>query len=501
MTLFIQNDAAGVGAGTVQPELAMANLTVIANLDTGIGLAPATGNLQQVTYARTDPGIPPTRLAALVNTNFAVNPAGIDIIVLAVGPNFTLRDGTLITTVGGTALAPAGTTGPGAPLNGTVSCVVIYDTSDKDGEGYCLARAGSRGTLDLRLSLPVMAYHELSHAFRIVTGTVRQLTPACNPSSPEERAAITDENDMRIQLAAINGEPVVLRDPGIHCGRSCGGGGNGNCCIVASVSSGSPLSVEVAELRTLRDQFLRRSEVGHAFFDSLHYAYYGFSPQVIGIMATDLDVRATALNGFVRPLIRILRLVRDHAIDGLDPDELGRRCVAAFDDPAETSAARSALVRALAIILDHGSAGLSPAEQTVASLLAGRALPDPHVSWGLIEPVRLYHLLLRLVRTGAPSAAVGRWFTEAVDDWAGNLPIDTCWGAFDLATARRELDILESTLLRNPGPRRVFLRRLAERHPTATAIARAVAERSEPGGRREPAERGRAAERSEGVPT
>ena len=95
--------------------LAFVHLSVIANLDAGLGLAPAVGNLQQVTYAQTDPGIPPTRLNTLVNTAFGVNPAGTDIIILAVNGTFTLNDGSLITTRGGTALPPAGSGCPVPP--------------------------------------------------------------------------------------------------------------------------------------------------------------------------------------------------------------------------------------------------------------------------------------------------------------------------------------------------------------------------------------------------
>jgi hypothetical protein len=478
MTLFIQNDAVGAGAGTISAALAAVHLTVIANLDTGFGLGATTGNLQAVTYTQTDPGIPPTRLNTLVNTAFNVNPAGIDIILLAVGGNFTLNDGSLITTSGGTALSPAGSGLPGSTLNGTASALVIYDTSDNNGSGYCIARQGTGGTLDLRIPLSVMAYHELSHAFRIVTTGLLALTAQCNPSSPEENAAITDENDMRTQLATLVGDPVVLRDPLIHCGQSCGGGG-GSCCIVATVSSGSPLSAEVAELRALRDGFLRRSEVGFAFFESLHYAYYGFSPQVVTIMAADLGLRSMALHGFVRPLIRMLRLCRAYAVDGVDTAELGRRVAAELGDRADVLAAQAVLSRMVALTDDPARAELSLAERRVADLLAGRALPDPHVSWALIEPVRMYHSLLGSVRGGATPDALGRELQEFLVDWAGRLPIDTCWGRLDVNTVRAELDMLASTLLRSPRARDVFLRRLAERYAAATAVATAVGERLE----------------------
>ena len=475
MTVFIQNDAAGAGAGTVRPELAAVHLTVIANLDTGLGLGAATGNLQAVTYTRTDPGVPPRRLDTLVNTDFGVNPAGVDIIVLAVGANFTLNDGSLITTVGGTALPPAGSGQPGATLNGTASCLVIYDTSDNDGNGYCVARQGGGGALDLRIPLPVMAYHELSHAFRIVTDSLLALTATCDPASPEEHAAIVDENDMRTQLADQLSEPVVRRDPNIHCGRGCGGGGDGSCCVVATVTSGSRLSAEGGALRELRDSFLRRSETGFAFFEALHHAYYAFSPQVVTAMAADLDLRAVTLDGFVRPLIRMLRLIRDYAVDGAGAADLGRRFLDGLGDPAEVRATRAALDRVDVLIRSAVPTGPDTTERRVAGLLAEWALPDAHIRWALVEPVRDYHRLLSVV-AAEPAEDLGQRLHSMIVDWSGRLPVEPCWGALDLATARAELAMLTGTVLRDPGARRAFLDRLLAGYGSVTAVRTAVAE-------------------------
>jgi hypothetical protein len=474
VSVFIQNDAVGAGAGTVNAPLAAVHLSVISNLDTGLGLAPAVGNLQQVTYAQTDPGIPATRLNTLVNTAFGVNPAGTDIIILAVNGTFTLNDGSLITTRGGTALPPAGSGMPGAGLNTTASCLVLYDTSDRNGTGYCLARAGTGGTLDLRLPLSVMLYHELSHALRIVTTGLLVLTAACNPASPEESAAITDENDMRTQLAALTGDPVILRDTNIHCGGACpgGGGGGGSCCIVASVSSGSPLSAEVQELRALREQLLRRNEVGFAFFDDLHYAYYGFSPQMVSVMAADLELREVVLEGFVRPLIRMLQLVRDLCIEELDAPELGRRFRERLAG-AETARADEAMVRASGMLTSTSPAA-SDAERQVAELLATRALTDPHVRWALVEPVLAYHELLSGRRDGESDPALGARLVAFVDSWAGELPLSPQWGLLATEQVADELDVLESTLLRSAVARRRFLGRLGAEFGAATAIEAAV---------------------------
>ena len=355
MTMFIQNDATGAGAGNVAPQQAFVDLAIISNGDTGLGLAAQAGNRQQVTYARTDPGVPPIRLDALVNTAFTPDygqgngPQAVNLIILAVGANFTLNDGRLITNVGGTALPPSNSGEPGAGSNTTNDCLVLYDTSQSNGLGYCVARAGTGGTLDLPSSNAIILYHELSHAFRTVNNTALALTVACNPSSPEENAAITDENDLRTQIATAAGNPVVLRDPGIHCAQNCGGGGGGgndDCCIVASVSSGSPLSAEVRALRAVRDGLLRKSEVGYAFFESLHHDYYAFSPQVCTLLAGHPQLYGLVLDGFVRPLVHALRLIQEYTLSGATAPILADHFAADHVDRVAAEARLQTLSRA-----------------------------------------------------------------------------------------------------------------------------------------------------------
>src|SRR5206468_3724559 len=115
--------------------------------------------------------IPATRLATLVNTNFnpdyglGAGPQAVPIVILPVLANFVLNDGRSILAVGGTSLAPSNSGLRGAALNNTTDCLVIYDTTQNNGAGYCAAR-GTTATLNLQTPNPVILYHELSHAFR-----------------------------------------------------------------------------------------------------------------------------------------------------------------------------------------------------------------------------------------------------------------------------------------------------------------------------------------------
>ena len=339
MTVFIQNDATGAGVGNVDANQAFIDLFIISNSDTGLGLVGPVGNIDQVTYGRTDPGAPAVRLNALINTVYNPNYGGgaqtVNIFIIGSQSNFILNDGRFVTNIAGTALPPQGSGLAGAGLNTTNNCLVIYDTSQSNGNGYCVARNGTGGTYDLAFSSPAILYHELSHAFRIVNNNLQALTAACNPSSPEENAAILDENVYRTQSAASTGVPVVLRDPGIHCGIPGSSGSCKACCIIASVASRSPFSAEVQLLRAVRDQFLRATEVGFAFFQNFFRDYYAFSPQVSTIMAGQPQLSDFVLQGYVRPLIISLQLLQEeNALEAASDKELGEAFIGRHPDHA-----------------------------------------------------------------------------------------------------------------------------------------------------------------------
>lgn len=479
MTLFVQNDAVGAGTGSLDPQIAAVNLAVIAMGDTGLGLAAQVGDRQQVTYARTNPGIPATRLDLLVNTPFTpdygAGPQAVDIVILAVKANFFLNDGRSIVTVGGTVLPPAGSGLVGATINTSNACLVVYDTSQSNGNGYCLAEVGMGGALDLPTPNSVILYHELSHALRVVTNALLALTVACNPSSPEEHAAITDENDLRTQIATATGDPVLLRDPGNHCGASCGGTTT-TCCIVASVATGSPLSDEVAKLRTIRDSFIRRSEIGYAFFHSLNYGYYAFSPQIAALTAGDLALRNVVLEGFVRPLIITLQLIQAYALSDADAENLGRGFRIAHPDRA-AAAARSELQQGAVDALIDGT--LPAAQASAARLLVQRALPDSHVVWALVEPLLLYREALQAFLDGRPDTEVGQLISDGIAAWAARLPLDTVWGQLSIAEVQTELEQLESTLIRDVHAQQLFEDRLAREYGHVTAVATTFRQRKE----------------------
>ncbi|HEX5832205.1 MAG TPA: CFI-box-CTERM domain-containing protein [Pyrinomonadaceae bacterium] len=478
MTMFLQTDATGAGSGSINQTQGFVDLAAIANGDTGLGLGALAGNRQQVNYNRTDNGVPATRLGNLVSTAFnpdyglGAGPQAVNIIVIPAGANFVLNSGTLITTIAGTALPPNNSGLGGATSNTTNDCLVIYDTSQNSGNGYCVARAGTSGTLDLDFPGSVLLYHELSHAFRIVNNTLLALGGGCNPSSPEENAAITDENDQRTQRAAQLSIPVVLRDPGIHCGGGgpCGGGGGGDggCCIVATTATGSGLSDEVQALRSLRDGLLRKTEVGFSFFQTLHRDYYGFSPQVCTLMAQHPPIRLLVLEGFVRPLVTILRLVEHYAVGRCDSETLGHEFVAQHDDQ-EVAAMRLVTLARARQLLAGSDAMLTDEELKLVELLAP-ALLSEHVRWALIEPLEIYETALLAHLTESGVERIGTRLYEDINAWAGRMPLDAIWGALAVSELGNELKALDTILLRTPSARTGFRHRLKGKFGDITAV-------------------------------
>jgi|GEM_PF-1835038 len=475
MTMFIQDNATGVGVDALDAAQGAVDLGIIAHGDTGLGYGATVNHRQPVTYARTQSGTPPTRLDSLVNTahtpNYGAGAAPVPIVILPVRDNFTFSDGRMITTMAGITLSPHSSGLSGWRLNTTEDCLVVYDTTENSGNGYCVPQlGGTAGTFPLRLPRAVLLFHELSHALRVVTNALLAYGGPCSPSSPEERAAIVDENILRVQIA---GSSAALRDPGTHCAQYCTAPSSNSCCIIASVTSGSPSSEDVAALRAVRDGFLRRSEVGYAFFQTLFHDYYAFSPQIATILAGRPGLRGAVHDGFVRPLVTILQLMRRYGVDNATAAELGTAFGAAHRDRAASQ--HSWVEQARSWIADPASAGVSPDQIPVLAELLGRALESGHVVWALVEPLEIYERALEVSMDGRSDEAIGEFLVDAFSMWGSRLPLDPVWGSLPIGRLDTELAIVEKILLRTPASRANFRDRLTREFPDITAIQSLIA--------------------------
>ena len=466
MATFILQDATGIGSDDLDPAQGFIDMTIIAN-DTGLGIADPAAGKQRMTYTRSVNGPPQLRLDAMINTGFSPDYGSgannVDTIVVAGLKSLVLDDGTSMAN-NGTALPPKSSGLPGASLNPTEQCLVIYDTQLT----ICVASAGSGGSLDLGVSAPVALYHEFSHAFRIVNNTLLALTGTCDPSSPEERAAIIDENDLRTDLANRQGASATLRDPGNHCGKTdsdCE-----SCCIIATLVSRSPVSRQVQMLRCARDHFVRGTEVGYAFFDHFFRDYYAFSPQACTLMAGDQSLRRQLLDGFVEPLLDFWNIMVARGRCLMSSTQLGTAFIALHPDRLHAERRHATLLGTSAYWESaDGQSAEAPAQ--LMALLRERAWPSPYMQWALVAPVRLMHALLTRYLAGADAPAIGRAFTEALDAWAPEVPICTLWAAFPAAQVRRELAFCERALLQTTKSKTRFRQRLGERFRDITAVA------------------------------
>jgi len=464
MAFFILQDAAGIGSDDIDTLQAFVDLVIIAN-DDGVGMDDPVDGKQLVTYNRTQDGPPQLRLDDLVNTTFTPDYGSgaqqVDTLVIPGLSGFTLDDGSSFQN-NGTALAPQGSGLAGSSLNTTDFCLVIYDTQ----QNICVARDGTDGDIDLPISNPVVLYHELSHAFRVVTNAQLELTLECDPSSAEENAAIVDENDLRTQIADRQGETPALRDPGIHCGEV---GCDGGCCIIATVASKSLNSKQIHFLRSVRDHFVRSTEVGYAFFQKFFYDYYSFSPQVCTIMAGNRGIPEHLLEGYINPLLDFWRVMIERSGNNFTDAELGAAFVRHHRDRDAARARLEALQRTVTYWLQDETAG-SDAPPELIKLLRERAWPSEHMQWALVAPVRIYHEVLTLCLAGADEPTLGRAFNEELDAWAPEMPISDVWAALAADEVVKELEFCENVLLQSATSKKRFHQRLLDRFKDITAV-------------------------------
>jgi hypothetical protein len=450
MTLFIQNDAGGDGTGSVFPNQAELDLFLISKEDAQLGEKTLTSpaDLIEVTYDQpAQTGFPPKRLAELVNTKFKDVPADpTDIIILAVDDSFLFTNNQSIKVPGGGAtLPPKSSNEVGSALNPTESVLVIYD---KDSCGSLEVGLVSKA-FDLESPPPVTLFHELSHAFHFATNKALSTGASGCAASPEEKAAEEDENKMRAQMN------LPLRDPTMHCSKPS----NiilASCCIIASLATGSQ-SIELNSLRQIRERFLRSSEIGHDFFERLHYDYYAFSPQVCEQMSRDPRLSADIAAYYVRPLKECLGLAYAHLVEDIAPEEIGRRMVDSIP-PELAQASRAQIEDAVAAIEAQGH---------VAPSAGGPALPrtpsqaaqSPYVRWALVRTIAIYLQAVSADKAGCSVVEIGAFMSASLDEWAGELPVTDVWSELSDYEALRELRFLQG-LLKASAARERFAERL-----------------------------------------
>ena len=455
MSLFIaQTD----GTTTFEVGTAEVDMISMSLQDTGLGFSESATQVIEgvttipVTYAQTQSGPTADRLNALVNTIGYTAPP--DIIVVAVNDTFVLSDGTSLKG-NGVALHPGET---GNPFAANVS--TFYDTTLCAGAGITVDAEGG-GTTTTRTD--EVLYHELSHCFHFVTGT------EASTGAQEEQNAETDENLMR----DVHGD--THRDVTSHNG-SCGGGVP-SCCVVASLSTGSPHSSEVSRFRRYREHTLRGSDVGDDFFARFHHGYYAFSPEVVRLLGRTPGLSDAVRERYVVPLLAAVELLihyADERGEGLEP-----LLAAQLRRPGGAEAFSRERIARLRLGLErHERAvdappGLEQAVGALAAHIRSTAAGDAMLRWALVDIVELWAGGMLMLHDGEPVDAV---LGERIASWLGRMPISPIWESFSRLKAREELTALDQFLF-NPAARTAFANRLGTRFPehgeTATEWAHA----------------------------
>ncbi|MCI4066664.1 hypothetical protein MRQ36_30530 [Micromonospora sp. R77] len=318
-----------------------------------------------------------------------------DIVVSGVPSSFVLPDGNVITAVAGETFTDTTSAGDSVVR-------VAYDVGLCNGSGYWVdGQSGSH----VDMPRAIILYHELSHAWHIVTGTV------AGTSAAEEQAAETDENVAR----SAKGEDLRLTTS--HNG-GCGSPGSSSGdwqidCFVVTAAMGADAQKAVDALRLVRDLAVRVLPVGYALFEDLYREYYSYSPGIARRLWLDPALRDAYREAVVEPLLTVYAVLL--------------RALRAWPDVAAVDAA---LADALATAVGAGPLRDPLAAQLVDVVLdrgprdgpVGAGLVDdrlPLTQWAIIRPVRTYWRLRLGGWTPEPAALraniVAWWLEQAPD--------------------------------------------------------------------------------------
>jgi hypothetical protein len=398
---------------TGTPDTVFGNLFTIVSQDLGLGTAnvPGDATVQSVIYKKDPANTTATaqRVLDIVNDPGTVVATG-----LPSGTTIVLH---LDLPTGDVSID---VTGNGVTFHDRLANVVriVYDTGQCNGQG--IFTIGLDGHTHIATPNPVVLYHEMSHAFHDLKGTVAPTSAA------EEQAAETDENVMRDQIGLP--ERLTTNHSG-GCGAPGGGGGGG--CLVVTAAYQPEAENPARWLHAVRGAMLPRYGLGGQLFTQAYAQYLQFSADIAASMRADEDLRAAVRSLVVDPLLRVyaagaarwLRAsVMRHAAGHLD-----RPVPAAMRHPALTPDREVATGMVAVLYAALASPG---------SLYQDEDLPDtvrrvmPAIAtassgrltrWALVEPLALYWELEAQGGdiAGRLVAAVG----QRSAGWLGQAPV------------------------------------------------------------------------------
>jgi hypothetical protein len=337
----------------------------------------------------------------------------------------------------------------------------VYDTTLCDGDGIWVDKEGGGTTC---MSTSVLLYHELSHCFHFVTGTTAPT------SAEEEVAAEIDENDMR-DVRGLPHRDVNSHDGGCGCSN-----GSKDCCIVASLSSGSVFSEEVKRFRRLREHILRRSEAGDDFFKHFFYNYYAFSPEVTYLIGSKPNLGPVIKDRFVMPLLAGVELLihyADHKGKGLAAFLRAQSLRTGLED-LHSKKFLETLSHYLAIVRGYDEKAMSKIVSREADKLGDipsllkyikrETINNEFIRWPLIDVIEVWVLSALLLHSAKSDEEIGREIYNMISGWIGYMPVTYVWEDLSKLQTLEELNALGQFIF-DPGAKAVFASRLEAKYP------------------------------------
>jgi len=466
MALFIAQSGGPVNMNVGQGEL---DVIAISQIDSGVGFDETnTTDIEGVTcipvsYTQNETGPTSDRLNDLVNEVSYTSPPQIVIFPVQNPDAFTLSDGTPLK--GNGFAFPVGN----ADSPFTSNVCTLYDITLCGGDGmWCDQEGGGR----VMITTETMLYHELSHCFHFVTGTAAA-------GAQEEVNAEIDENDMR----DVRGIPH--RDVNSHDG-GCGGGVD-PCCIVASLSTGSPYSTEINRFRHIREHSLRYSAVGEDFFKEFFHRYYEFSPEVCRLMGHQPNLTPLIKDKFVVPLLAGSELLIHYAESkGTGFAEfLRRQSRREGMDRYYQKHFLDELQAFLKIARHFDGKTISRVLKTKGKEFSGfnkllrhintETVKNEYIGWALVSVVEIWVESALLLYSTKSDDEIDFYVYEKIVEWIAYLPVSNVWDNMSRIQTEVELQSLEDFIF-DSRSKEVFSERLIDEHPKYSATIRRWAE-------------------------
>lgn len=335
------------------------------------------------------------------------------------------------------------TAGPVNAADGNEYIYVFVDVSDCSGRHYHVyGKLGGSTDQEIIEPLASILCHELSHAYHLSNRDAK-----IGSFAEYEAQAIDDENLIRVQVG------VGPRNPN-NTGGGCGFSGKvrtfwQDACFVVTAAYGTDQDPAIRDLRSLRDDILRPTQVGGAIFEEFFEEYRAFSPRIAEDMAFHPALRSAIRTLMVDPLLDYLRLARDlcAASPQRDGNSRGREAdliqtglerlngmtagggASVEDEASDALAAIEALARELngPTAISKASAGTPPtgedvscaeaAEYVGAVMLLGRR-SYPMTQWALLGPLLSYWRALVAASRNEPTQ-----MTADAERWVGEFPV------------------------------------------------------------------------------